>query len=167
MPKPYDSRLVFARTPEGEAELTQRPAELPPASRRVLLLLDGKRCLSDLSPFTRAGELETALESLEQCGLVALSGIAAPPSEEERAARERRGQAALAQLKLLLRASFERELGPNGVVLAERIRDSVSVEVLRRVLRDGLDVLARERGDAAVRRVLARAKPILDAQRSL
>ncbi len=167
MPPPYDKRLVFERTTRGADVLAERPMALEPAARRILLVIDGKRCIGELPPFTRAGELEPALETLEREGLIALAGIARAPSAEEQAARARREQAALAQLKLLLQASFERELGAHGVVIAERIRDCVSIEVLRRVLRDGLDVVARERGEAAVRRTVARIKPILDAQRGL
>ncbi len=147
----FDLRLVFAKTPEGSAELTGRSHGLSTVERRILILIDGQRRLADLPPFARPGEIGPIIDKLQSHGLIRLAGIADDPipSPDDQADRVR---AQLAQVRGQLAGSFERELGADGRILEARLRDSISLEVARRVVRDAIEAIAERRGrDAADR----------------
>jgi len=55
---------------------------------------------------------------------------------------------------------FERELGAPGLILDARLRDCVSLDVLRTLLREAVDTVQSRRGRAAADRVLAIVRPI-------
>jgi hypothetical protein len=68
--------LVFARTARGKSELTAPTYALTSGSRRLLFLVDGVRCVSELAAMTRRGELQflvfelLVLELIEKVGQV-------------------------------------------------------------------------------------------------
>ena len=47
-----------------------RSAQLTMTTRRVLIMIDGKRTVDDLSILGKAGEIEAAIASLESSGLI-------------------------------------------------------------------------------------------------
>jgi len=149
-----DPRLVFAKTPLGSDEMTQRALGLSNAARRVLILVDGKRRLLDITPFVRPGEIEGIVEELQALGLIALAGIADALTDEELRERERRQRDALRALQRALAGAFARELGQEGLVLDARVRDCVDMDVARRLLRDAVETVARRRGEKAAERLL-------------
>ncbi|HEY0879545.1 MAG TPA: hypothetical protein VGE10_13945 [Zeimonas sp.] len=155
-----DPRLIYARTPAGDAERTARALDLEHAARRILALVDARRSVGDLSQFARPGELGPVLRALEQRKLVEVVALAAEPTEAERRERERREQVRLQAAKHALRNTFVAELGAAGRVWDARVADSVSLEVLRRVLREAVDVVEARRGEAAAQRVLSRVRPL-------
>lgn len=155
-----DPRLVYAKTAAGVEEITARRQGLTSAARRILILIDGKRRLSDLPPFTRPGELDPAVDQLASLGLIALAGIADDPSPEEVRERQRREREALVRLQQGLRGRFEQELGTAGLVLEARMRDCVSLDLLRVLLREAVDQVARLRGRESADRMLAVIRPI-------
>ncbi len=165
MPRPYDSRLIFGKTAAGSAAVGERLVQMSAPARRLLLVMDGKRQLADLPAFTRPGEVDDAIEELEALGLIVLVGIASEPSAAERAARARRDAATLALLKPMLAGAVHRELGADGVVLGERVRDCVNLDVLRRLMRECFDAVLRAHGHEAARRLVKDVKPLLDAHR--
>jgi hypothetical protein len=65
-----DGTLVYSKTPRGIAEISLRSAQLPMTTRRVLIMIDGKRTVDDLSILARPGEIESAIASLESGGLI-------------------------------------------------------------------------------------------------
>jgi len=65
-----DGSLVFLKTPRGIAEISLRSAQLPMTTRRVLIMIDGKRNVDDLSIMVKPGEIEAAIVSLESGGLI-------------------------------------------------------------------------------------------------
>lgn len=160
MSETFDPRLVFGKTPAGVDEITRREHGLSSAARRILILIDGHRRLSDLPPFTRPGDLEPLVDQLASLGLIALAGIADDPSPEEVQQRQRREREALMHLQQRLRGEFERELGGDGLVLEARLRDCVSLDLLRVLLREAVDQVARQRGREAAERMLAVIRPI-------
>ena len=149
----FDLRLVFAKTTEGAAELAGRQHGLTTVERRILILVDGHRRLADLPPFARPGEIGPIIDKLQSQGLIRLAGIAddppaQAPTEDQDSARTR-----LNALRQQLAGAFERELGADGRVLEARLRDSVSLEVARRVVRDGIDTVNHRCGRAAADRL--------------
>jgi len=140
--------------------MSARALELGHPARRVLALVDAKRSVGDLAQLTRPGELGPALALLERHGLVEVVALAAEPTEAQRRERERAGQMRLQATKEALRGVFAAELGVPGRIWDARVADSVDLEVLRRVLREAIDVVEARRDAAAARRVLALVRPL-------
>lgn len=65
-----DGTVVYSKTPRGIAEISLRSAQLPMTTRRVLIMIDGKRTVDDLSILAKPGEIEGAIASLESGGLI-------------------------------------------------------------------------------------------------
>jgi hypothetical protein len=65
-----DGTLVYSKTPLGIAEISLRSAQLPMRTRRILIMIDGKRTVDDLSILAKPGEIESAIASLESGGLI-------------------------------------------------------------------------------------------------
>lgn len=158
-PQP-DSRQIHARTQAGDDEIAARALDLTQAARRILALIDARRSVAELSQFARPGELGPVLEALERNGLIAAVGLAAEPTEAQRRAHQRAEQKHLQQLKVSLRGAFAAELGTAGRVWDARVADSVSTQVLRRTLREAVDVVEARCGETAAQRVLARVRPL-------
>ncbi len=152
-PPGFDLRLVFAKTAEGSAELTSRRNGLSTVERRILILVDGHRRLADLPPFARPGEIGPIIDKLQSHGLIRLAGIADDPPGSAVPENPERARAKLLWLQNQLAGSFERELGVDGRVLEARLRDSISLEVARRVLRDAIESVAQRNGHAAGERI--------------
>lgn len=149
-----DPRLVFAKTPLGSDEMTQRALGLSNAARRVLILVDGRRRLLDITPFVRPGEIDGIVEELQALGLIVLAGIADALTDEELREREARQRETLRALQRALEGAFARELGKEGLVLDARVRDCVDLDVLRRLLRGAVETVERKRGQRCAERLL-------------
>lgn len=158
-----DPRLVYARTIAGDDETSACSRDIAHSSRRILALIDGLRRVGDLAAFARPGELGSALAELERHALIEVIGVAAEPSASERRAREIAEQRMLDEAKRRLRGAFADELGTAAHVWQARAADSVNMEVLRRVLREAVDVVQTRRGEAAARRVLEAVRPIFES----
>ncbi len=65
-----DGTVIYSKTPRGIAEISLRSAQLPMTTRRVLIMIDGKRTVDDLSILAKPGEIESAVASLESSGLI-------------------------------------------------------------------------------------------------
>lgn len=157
-----DPRLVYGRTIDGDDETSACRRDIAHSSRRVLALIDGLRRVGDLVAFARPGELGSALAELERHGLIEVVGVAAETSESERRAREVAEQKLLDEARRMLHDAFAEELGTAAPVWQARAADSVNMEVLRRVLREAVDVVQARRGETAARRVLEAVRPIFD-----
>ena len=69
-----DESLIYAKTPRGVAEVGARSAQLSMVTRRVLIMMDGKRTVDDLAMFVRAGEIDAIVTQLETEGLAEKAG---------------------------------------------------------------------------------------------
>jgi hypothetical protein len=65
-----DGSLVYSKTPKGVAEIATRGAQLPMTTRRVLIMIDGKRSIDDLAVLLRPGEIDAVIGHLESAGLI-------------------------------------------------------------------------------------------------
>jgi hypothetical protein len=72
--------LIFAKTPLGQAEIQQRTLRLPLLTRRVLLLVDGRRAVSELLTLAGNAAVAPLLAELEALGCIERSAVAAPPA---------------------------------------------------------------------------------------
>ena len=158
----FDSRLVYLKTGAGATEMVERKLNLSIGGRRMLIVIDGQRRLGDLPAFARPGELGAIIQELESNGLIALAGIADEMPDTERRARLRLEEGVLAELKQQLAGIFAATLGPAaGDVLEARLADALNVEIAKRVLRVGVDVVATRLGDEQASAIILAAKPIL------
>jgi len=127
--------VVFQRTERGDALLRAGAAALGNVARRLLPLFDGQRTISDLPNNVRPGDLEAAITELQTNGLIRSTGVAEPLSEEVIKAQTQAETAMLTMLQTELNGLFQREMGKPGEIWDARVADSVSLNVLRRVLR--------------------------------
>ncbi len=160
-----DARLIYARTDAGEAEAGEPALDIGQASRRILALIGGHRSVGDLAQFARPGELLAIVAELERHGLIEVVGVAREPSEVERRAQRAAEQALLGAAKKSLGGVFCSELGNAGQIWDARVADCVNMEVLRRVLREAVDVVNARNGEDAARRIIAAVRPIFEAAR--
>lgn len=77
---------VFVKTVRGLAELGLRSGALTPRARRVLILVDGRRTVSELDALIQSDSLRNILGQLEEDGYIELAEakasappVAAPP----------------------------------------------------------------------------------------
>ncbi len=63
---------VFAKTPKGADELVVKTGNLTPRMRWVLILIDGKRSVSELRNMMPADDLQHTLGMLEEDGYIVL-----------------------------------------------------------------------------------------------
>jgi hypothetical protein len=161
-----DPRLIYARTADGHDEAAGPQRELDPAARRILALIDGQRRTGDLRAFARAGELGPIIAALEAHRLIEVAGLAEEPTEAQQRARAAAEQALLDAAKRSLRGLFDAELGSAGHVWEARVVDSVNMEVLRRVLREAVDVVYYRNGESAARRIVTAVRPVFEQSRN-
>lgn len=155
-PDASDAHAVYAKTTRGAAEAAEHRQPLPTTVRRVLLLVDGRRSVAQLRDHARPGELAGILALLESLELIAR--IDSADTAAAAVSAERR---ALAELKRVLCGLFESELGGAGLVADARLRDSVSLDVLRRVLRESIDTARLRAGPACAQRLAARVRQVV------
>jgi hypothetical protein len=72
------SKVVFRKTAKGTEEMASRTQGLTPRVRRMLILVDGKRTVSQLRELVAADDLTHSLSLLEETGLIEM--ISAPSS---------------------------------------------------------------------------------------
>lgn len=69
--------VVFSKTQKGREEIVSRGSDLSPRSRRVLILVDGRRTIDDLRELVAADDLTHTLGALEELGLIELKNLIA------------------------------------------------------------------------------------------
>lgn len=65
-----DGSIVYSKTPKGVAEVAARSAQLSMTTRRVLIMVDGKRTVDELAVLLRPGEIDAVITQLENAGLI-------------------------------------------------------------------------------------------------
>jgi hypothetical protein len=66
--------IVYSRTPRGKEEIAAPRFALHSGSRRLLFLVDGQRCTSELATMARGGELQFLLFELLVLELIEING---------------------------------------------------------------------------------------------
>jgi len=65
-----DGSDVYSKTPKGIAEISLRSAPIAMGTRRVLIMIDGKRSVDELVAQLRSADVEAAVAQLESLGLI-------------------------------------------------------------------------------------------------
>ena len=146
--------MVFAKTVAGSEAARTATRQLSLPARRLLMLLDGRRSLSQLPSIVRPDDVPTLLRELEAQGMITLTGMIASDESPNRIHPDLK----MAQIKRSLAGVFERELGQQASVLEARVQDCVNLLVLRSVLREVITLVGQRKDADAADRIAAIVK---------
>jgi hypothetical protein len=149
-----DPRMVFAKTEAGSEAVRTATRQLSLPARRLLMLLDGQRSLSQLPSIVRPDDVPTLLRELEAQGMITLTGM----NDNDESANRMHPDLKMAQIKRSLAGVFERELGQQASVLEARVQDCVNLLVLRSVLREVITLVGQRKNADAADRIAAIVK---------
>lgn len=170
-----DGTIVYAKTPRGIAEISLRSAQLPMTARRVLIMIDGKRTIDDLSVLGKQMDIENAVTSLESGGLIqrlayqsaidvptingrdteaglstALGGPSTSSGLDERDANPM----TLEEVKRRAVRGLHDRLGPEADTLAMRIESCRTIEEFRYRVREAERLITTALGASAAQEYL-------------
>jgi hypothetical protein len=158
-----DGSIVYSKTPKGVAEVAARSAQLSMTTRRVLIMVDGKRTVDDLAVLLRPGEIDAVITQLESAGLIqrnsATHAIDVPTVAGrvlETVAPTTQGGAPDEQNPMTLDEAKRRavreltdRLGPGAESLAIRIEGCKTIEDFRERVREAERLVTAALGQAA------------------
>jgi predicted dinucleotide-utilizing enzyme len=156
-----DGTLIYAKTPKGVAEVAARTAQLPMTSRRVLIMMDGKRTLDELAVLVKPGEIDAIVTQLESAGLAQKANEAAAPADGRGVEPEPPATVAttviderelspitLEEAKRRAVRELNERLGPEAEVIALRIEACRTIEEFRERVREAERFVATALGAA-------------------
>lgn len=158
-----DGTFVYSKTPKGVAEIAARSAQLSMTTRRVLIMIDGKRSVDELAVLLRPGEIDAVVAQLETAGLIqhnsATSAIDVPtvagrvldtvaPSTQGGAPDEQNPMTLDEAKRRAVRELTDR-LGPGAETLAIRIESCRTIEDFRERVREAERLVTAALGPAA------------------
>jgi hypothetical protein len=156
-----DPKLVLVKTPQGVAEVAARGGGLSMAERRILIMVDGKRTVTDLAPLLRPGEVEGVVRALEAGGFIRRVGgdekAAAPPAPapaEAPAPMPEERPLTLEELKRRAVRELNDRLGPEAEIMSIRIEQARNNEDLRERLREAERLVSGLMGEAVAQEYL-------------
>lgn len=166
-----DGTCIYAKTPAGSAEVAARAAGLCMQTRRVLIMMDGRRTVGELAVLVRPGEIEAIVGRLEAAGLARRLGeddaaVAATPVNGNAgvanvsAAPEDRdtGPLTLDEAKRRAARELNERIGPEADGLAIRIESCRTIDEFRERIRDAERFVATALGREAAQDYLRALK---------
>ena len=154
--------IIFRKTAKGLSEIETRAHRLPPRVRSTLILVDGKRDADDLKALI-AQQPEETLQLLADQGFIEAVGETLGAAPKPAAAGPPVAPAPVPPAELdfptrrrtLVRALND-ELGPAAESLAIRIERTASIEELRPLAAQAVQLVLAARGRAASEAFAAR-----------
>lgn len=156
---------IYAKTEKGRAEFVTRTQVLSPVQRRVLIMIDGKKALNDLSAFVRVGELDDAIDSLLLDGMIEstsqeaiLQAPVAPGFSAATASETPRPATSESEFRKVRHDAsrfVSERLGTAGEPICAAIDRCESPEDLRKLLR-GIEIFVGQRLGAETTQAFAR-----------
>lgn len=158
-----DGSHVYAKTPKGVAEIAARSAQLSMTTRRVLIMIDGKRSVDELSVLLRPGEVDAVIAQLESAGLIQRSTgshvldvptvfgreAEAMPTTQGPAAGEEGNPMTLEEAKRRAVRELTDRLGPGAEGVSLRIENCRTIEDFRERVREAERLVTAALGPAA------------------
>ena len=158
-----DGSLVYAKTPKGVAEIAARSAQLSMTTRRVLIMIDGRRSVEELSVLLRPGEIDAVIAQLESAGLIQRSTgshvldvptvfgreAEAMPTTQGPAAGEEGNPMTLEEAKRRAVRELTDRLGPGAEGVSLRIENCRTIEDFRERVREAERLVTAALGPAA------------------
>ncbi len=148
---------IFRKTAKGLAEIDTRAHRLPPRSRSMLILVDGKRDVEDLKALVTV-QAEECLQALSEQGFIEAVGetvrnapapAVAAPAPPAYGASPATSVADVDGLRRAAVRALNDALGPGAETLAMRLERARTLEELRPLLAQGAKLMAAARGQAA------------------
>jgi hypothetical protein len=154
-----DRKNVLIKSELGRDAIARRLPELPARLRPLLIMVDGKRTVSELEKVAEMVGGLVAVEQLLALGMVDMlsGGAAAPVASAALAAPVPEpdpglgGALTLPEFREQLAAYFDAELGPTATMLAIQIRSCTKVSELKPLVARGLDNLKYFKGPGAIK----------------
>lgn len=160
-----DDKLVYTKTARGVAEVAARGGTLSLAARRVLIMVDGKRSVAELSPLARPGEIDGLIATLEAQGFIqrmhgdqaaatrsldvpTVAGIEVHSLGTEPG--EERTLLTLDEAKRRTVRALTDRLGPDAEAVSMRIEQARTADELRERVKEAERIVASLLGEAAV-----------------
>lgn len=157
-----DGSDVYSKTPKGIAEISLRAAQLGMATRRVLIMVDGKRSVDELVAQLASPDVVTAIAQLETLGLIQRVVTSHPLDVPTVAGREIEGTpttggSALDDANAMTLEEAKRRavreltdrFGPGAESLALRIENCRTIEDFRERVREAERFVSVSLGPAA------------------
>ena len=158
-----DGSVVYTKTPKGISEIATRSAQLSMTTRRVLIMIDGKRTVDELSVLLRPGEVDGVVAQLESAGLihrytsshaldvptVAGREVDAMPTTQGPSGGEEANPMTLEEAKRRAVRELTDRLGPDAEVLSMRIESCRTIEDFRERVREAERFVTAAMGPAA------------------
>jgi hypothetical protein len=167
-----NEKLVYAKTPKGTAEVAARGGGLTMAARRILIMIDGKRSLGELSAMLRSSEIDSVINLLETQGFIQRSSGASggpptvfgntrmddPAREQPRETLEvntvgndsdERPLLTIEEAKRRAVRELNDRLGPEAEIMSVRLEQARTADELRDRLREAERLVAGLLGEAA------------------
>lgn len=150
-----DGSFVYSKTPKGVAEIAARSAQIAMNARRVLIMIDGKRTIDEVSVLVRPGEINSIIAQLESGGFIQrASGSLDVPTVNGRDTEfgvvsgpntggldERDGMTLDEAKRRAVRELTDR-LGPDAETIALRIEGCRTIEEFRSRVREAERIVA-------------------------
>jgi hypothetical protein len=159
-----DGTLVYTKTPKGVAEIAARSAQLSMTTRRVLIMIDGKRSIDELAVLLRPGEIDAVITQLETAGLIqrnsATHAIDVPtvtgrvldtvsPATQGGTPTDEQNPMTLEEAKRRAVRELTDRLGPGAEALSMRIEGCRTIEDFRERVREAERLVTAAMGPAA------------------
>lgn len=150
---------IYSKTPDGQHEIETRSRRLAPRARSTLILVDGKRSVSELGKLVQ--QVEETLQALLEAGLIEpAKGKAEPaPAPEAPVAAAPSPAMAIVQFEALRREAVRAIndlLGPEAESLALKIERAGDADQLRAALERAVAYIANARGGGAAAQFASR-----------
>ena len=143
-----DDAIIYRKTAKGALEVAERTYGLEKHLRRLLIVVDGIKDLTELSAFARSDEVETSIGLLEKQGFIErldAEGAAAGRIAYAPAAND---PAVFALIKRNAMVEIRQRIGPVSSLLIEEIETCTGPLELRQKLRNIENVLVHVLGPA-------------------
>ncbi len=160
-----DAGTVYFKTEKGRAEIAERSAGLTSIQRRLLIVIDGKKTVSELAALARIDEVPGAIEQLIRLRLIGANAATVELIEpvatgfsHSRSGEEPRAATSVPLFEEVRSGAsgFVRErLGKSGEPICAAIDRCQNPEELRKMLR-GVEIFIGQRLDADTTQAFAR-----------
>lgn len=159
-----DGTLIYGKTPRGVAEIAARGPQLSMTSRRILIMMDGKRTVDELAQLVRPGEIDAIISQLETAGLIVRMNSGAPldvptvngresdvelPAATGAVIDDRDNPITLEEAKRRAVRELNDRLGPDAENMAIRLENCRTIEQFRERVREAERFVAAALGQAA------------------
>ena len=143
---------IFRKTAKGVAEIETRANKLPPRIRSTLILVDGKRSIDDLRALVSV-QIDETLSALITQGFIEDLGeplrVPKPGSPPSGGAAPAQPAPTIESLRRLVVRALNDELGPAAESMAIRVEKTRSIDELRPLIAQAVQLVQSARGQAA------------------